>query len=54
MESELPCLPPGMLRHTKQADLAGPVAAGHQTHSVTASEVYNCAAFTIGSAAKNL
>lgn len=51
-ESNLPCLPPSMLRHTKEADLMGSATTELQIHSVTASEVYNCAAFPIGSDAK--
>lgn len=38
-ESNLPCLPPSMLRHTKEADPMGPVATELQIHPVTASEI---------------
>lgn len=51
-ESNLPSLPPSMLRHTKEADPMGPVATELQIHPVTDSEVYNCAVFPIGSDAK--
>lgn len=51
-ESNLPSLPPSMFRHTKEADPMEPVATELPIHPVTASEVYNCAAFPIGSDAK--